>query len=306
MNQASHAIFLALCTVLCVCRVDAQDQKPVGPVSDRFGEFWYQGKAEITSYDLEQARYNDTHTGHAVLIFVTEDFSKSKQVKLDDPDRVPEDRLPVLKLNLTNKFNTGIYPYSIMTSVFTPLDRKKHKKTVKVSTSVQEWCGHTFVQLNFKEDAYSVQQNSYFERRGDQTLSIPGVTLEDEIWNTIRLNPEDLPLGEVEMIPGTIFQRLGSSPWRAQTASTTLEAADGNPGQMVYSIHYAETDRTLDIRFNKAFPHEIESWEDTYPASRWRGGKMTTRAVRKKRMWLDYWSRNGVDDLALRHELELE
>ena len=130
MNPASKAILLTVCVIFCVANIDAQDRSPVGPVSDQFGEFWYQGKAEITSYSLEQARYNETHTGHAVLIFVTEDFSESKQVKLDNPDRVPEDRLPVLKLNLTKKFNTGIYPYSIMASVFTPLDRKKHKKTV--------------------------------------------------------------------------------------------------------------------------------------------------------------------------------
>ena len=52
--------------------------------SQAFRDYWYDGKAEITSYALQQARYGELHTGEAVLVFVTEPFSKSKQVKLDD------------------------------------------------------------------------------------------------------------------------------------------------------------------------------------------------------------------------------
>jgi hypothetical protein len=43
--------------------------------SDPFNEYWYQGKAEITSYDLQQARYGENREGSAVLVFVSEDFS---------------------------------------------------------------------------------------------------------------------------------------------------------------------------------------------------------------------------------------
>ena len=87
-----------------------------------FGDYWYQGKAELTSYDLEQARYGEIHPGHAVLIFVTEDFSRSKHVKLDRPQSAGDDAVKVLKLNFMKKFNTGIYPYSMMSSMFTPID----------------------------------------------------------------------------------------------------------------------------------------------------------------------------------------
>jgi len=68
--------------------------------SNDFSKYWYQGKAEITSYELEQARYGEIHKGSAVLVFVTEDFSKNKQVKLDNPSANPKDAIPVLKLNL--------------------------------------------------------------------------------------------------------------------------------------------------------------------------------------------------------------
>ncbi|MEM6807488.1 MAG: septum formation inhibitor Maf, partial [Bacteroidota bacterium] len=52
--------------------------------SDDFQAYWYKGEAEISSYKLEQARYGEIHEGHSVLVYVTEDFSKSKQVKLDN------------------------------------------------------------------------------------------------------------------------------------------------------------------------------------------------------------------------------
>lgn len=43
---------------------------------DQFGEYWFQGKAEISSYDLTQYRYGEAREGEAVMIFVTEDFRK--------------------------------------------------------------------------------------------------------------------------------------------------------------------------------------------------------------------------------------
>ena len=75
-----------------------------------FDAYWYQGKAEITSYRLEQARYGEIHPGHAVLVFVTEDFSRTKQVKLDNPRAAGNDAVKILKLNATKKFNTGSTP----------------------------------------------------------------------------------------------------------------------------------------------------------------------------------------------------
>ena len=44
------------------------------PESDQFSKYWYQGKAELTRFDLQQVRYGEIHQGNGVLIFVTEDF----------------------------------------------------------------------------------------------------------------------------------------------------------------------------------------------------------------------------------------
>ena len=98
-----------------------------------FARYWYDGNAEISSYTLTQNRYGELHEGKAVLVFVTEDFSKQKQVKLDHPEKAGADKLPVLKMNFSKNFLTGIYPYSILNSVFTPVDLSG---TVKTTCSV--------------------------------------------------------------------------------------------------------------------------------------------------------------------------
>jgi len=107
----------------CNENAGAKERKELSPsqsseLSDEFKNYWYAGKAELSSYKLQQARYGEIHSGTAVLVFVTEDFSKSKQVKLDHPENAGNDKLPVLKLNFTKKFVTGIYPYSMMMSAF--------------------------------------------------------------------------------------------------------------------------------------------------------------------------------------------
>jgi hypothetical protein len=86
------------------------------PPGEQFKQTWYAGKAEISSYSLEQARYGEIRNGEATLIFVTEDFSADKLVKLDEPAGAT-DKMRVLKMNMNKKFVTGIYPYSMMLSL---------------------------------------------------------------------------------------------------------------------------------------------------------------------------------------------
>lgn len=280
---------------------------PPGPHSTEFSDYWYRGAAELTSYTLEQARYGEVHDGHAVLIFVTEDFSREKQVKLDRPDAAGGDRVKIMKLNLTKKFNTGIYPYSMMSSVFTPVDVAKDSKTLKVTTTSQEWCGHTFEQLNRTDDGYRVELKSYFESEGDRNLEIDDALPEDGIWTLIRIDPSALPTGKVRLVPGTMFQRLRHTDLEPHTAIAELEADTEDPTLVVYSLEYPDSDRTLAIRFKKAFPHEIESWEESYKSGFGADAQtLTTRAVAQKRKILDYWRRNSVADSALRAELGLE
>jgi len=283
------------------CQAQSQEDVSSIPLSNDFNNYWYAGKAEIASYDLEQSRYGEIHKGHAVLIFVTEDLSKSKQVKLDYPQRAQKDKIGVLKLNFTKKFNTGIYPYSMMQSVFTPVDRNSHPNSLKTTMSSQEWCGHTFTQLNLKKDMFAINSYSYFEQEGDKQSDLDKTLLEDEIWNLIRLDYKGLPVGDIEIIPGIFHSRLLHQTLNKTIANASL-SEDGTA--MTYLLDYPKEGRSLSITFEKVFPHKILSWQET---AKGLGGKtLTTKATLKKTLHTDYWSKNKNKYKYLRDSLGLK
>ena len=107
-------------------------QPPYGKTTE-FAQYWFQGKAEVNHYKLEQNCYGEMRKGYAVLVFVTEDFT-SKQVKADNSDCSVSGAVPVMKFTPNRKFITGIYDYANMTSVFTPLDAIKHPQTFQTAS----------------------------------------------------------------------------------------------------------------------------------------------------------------------------
>lgn len=277
-----------------------------------FKDYWYAGKAEITSYKLKQARYGEHHDGYALLIFVTEDFSKNKQVKLDDPYSAKDDAVKVLKLNLVKKFNTGIYKYSIMESIFTPVDLINYPNTVKLTSSSQEWCGHVFTQLNLNDSSYDVNQYSYFESEGDKNFSLNKTILEDEIWTRIRINPKSLPLGEISLLPSLLISRLKHQELQVVKANASLGEIPGIAGQpgkvlMQYKLEFPDSNREFKITFDKNFPHEIISWEEKYKSGFGPIAKtLITKAEKNKSLFTDYWNKNKTLDITLRKELGIE
>lgn len=275
---------------------------PLSVSRERFGAYWYRGLAEITTYDLTQQRYGAPREGTAALVYVTEPFSRRAQVKVDDAEAEGDDALTVLKLNATRQFVTGVYPYSMMTSVFTPVERAGEGPTLKVTTSAQEWCGHTFTQLNRISGGYRLRAHSYFEREGDRDERLPEVFLEDEAWTLLRLNPDALPTGRFRALPGTMYQRLSHTPFEPQDATATLAADPSDPALRVYTITYPALERTLAVTFRAPFPHEVERWAETYPDF---GRTATTAATRRERRMLAYWTLNGPDDGVWRDSLKL-
>jgi hypothetical protein len=280
----------------------AGQNNQIPPIDDRdFASKWYQGLAEISSYELKQARYGEIHPGEAVLIFVTEDFSKSKQVKLDQPGAHQSDAITVLKMNATRSFNTGVYQYNMMQSVFTPVSFDQYPKSLKVSTSSQDWCGHSWMQYNLERDKYKATQFSYFENEGDQSFLVEAAFLEDEIWTKIRTAPHMLPTGNFQVIPGTFFSRMRHNTGKSTIAHGSIEKR-GN--EYVYKLDYQKLDRELNIFFSAEFPHEISGWEETSKSGFGQDAKtLTTKATLKKRIMLDYWRRHNLSDRSLRAEL---
>ena len=314
MKQFVTTYFLLLVLVLAVGFAIAmkatifQTDSPTPPVShtppaDLFASYWFSGKAELNAYQLEQAQYGVLNHGEAVLIFVTEDFRTDKQVK-SETEASHDKAVPVLKTNISEKFVTGIYDYSLFTSVFTPINNPLFPNTLKVSTSAQEWCGHSYIQLNYHNNAYQVSGKSYFEQEVDEVYSVAKVLLEDELWNRIRLNPDKLPIGEKQLVPGTMTARLRHKKLDPLPASLTLApyTAGAYPGRQLnaYTIDYPTDGRRLMIVFERQFPYKIAGWEETYKS---KANLLTSRAVLRKTLTTDYWNHNAPADSTMRAQL---
>jgi len=264
---------------------------------DEFADYWYKGEAELNSYQLMQSRYGEPRDGKSVLVFVTEDFSKSKQVKLDHPDAAGKDKVPVMKLNTIRKFNTGIYDYSMMESVFTPLDVEKYPHSLKSTTTSQEWCGHSFTQLNLKGKDYQVSGYSYFEEEGDVHFKLGEAMLEDELWTRIRIRPKSIPQGEVDLIPSGFYNRLLHQPMQPSRARVRIENTETEARLIVEYLHIG---RALTIEFEPQFPHRILSWTEQ------NGKEILSSARLLKTLKTAYWRQHGNEDAYLRDLLLLD
>jgi hypothetical protein len=263
-------------------------------LSAAFKDYWFNGTAEVSSYTLNQARYGAMREGTAVLIFVTEDFDKKDQVKAYQKSN---NTRPVLKLNAIRDFKTGIYPYHIMSSTFLPLDKKEN--AVKIATSIQEWCGHTYMQLNHRDDIYQVSLFSYFQNEGNKEFEIDNVITENQLAAQLRLDPIEMPTGDLKIIPSTEYLRLKHVTTKAYKATAKLnEMEDG----YVYSVKFTELNRTIAFKTEKTFPYRILSWMDRYEDG---GAPMVTTGTLNKTIKTAYWNQNTNKDTIMRDSLGL-
>lgn len=198
------------------------------------GDFWSRwgdGQAEMNGYDLVFPRYGEKRDGEAVLVFVTETFSRSKNVKAD-PGQIPkDDERPVLKLNFTRSFRTGVYDYHLMTSVFTSVDPENGRAAfapVKIAFSGQEWCGMVYEERDLRGSNVAQSIQSYFldesAAKRELTLPVDGVT-EDELPILVReLSGERVAPGAEIAVPFLMSAERSrmthkTAAWRTATLS---------------------------------------------------------------------------------------
>jgi hypothetical protein len=279
---------------------------PGGPTraQDEFESHWRDGKAEIDGYRLVVSRYGANRQGTAVMIFVTEPFSESKRVKEERPPSPPRDTIDVLKLNLVRDFQTGIYDYNTMVSVFV---RTSNFKPVKVSFSSAEWCGHVYTELIFLPKQIRGVSASYFEdESGPIDLPLPkgGVT-EDELFVALRgLRGEFLPAGEqrvVPYLPGVFFSRLSHQPlaWtqaviKRESEPQTVTVPAGTFETTLYDVRVGDG-RAGVFYIESAYPHRVVKWSLVPDVNGELAG--STR--------LPYWKLNQEGDEAYLEEIGL-
>lgn len=274
----------------------AEKEMAAGHFTGGLTDYWYEGKAEINTYELQQARYGEIHPGQVSMIFVSEDFLTDRQVKNDNYTNPAS--TGIIKTNMIRRFTTGVYDYSVMSSVFTPTKTDEQPHTLKVTTSMQDWCGQTFTQLNHDGGgAWDAQLRSYFEKEGDTNETIPADFLEDEIFNRIRSNAGDLPTGKFNVIPSTAYLLMMHKPYKAYEAEVILGGYEGDlfdtPGLMRYTLNFTDLDRSLDVYFDAKPPYVIRGWTEKVTS---RGKKLETVARLTHQVREPYWSQNSVAD----------
>ena len=290
MNKLVYLSFLILVSCL-------PHSAPSQSVSEAFNNYWYDNTGEISSYSHSIARYGELRTGKSVMVFVSESHSPELGTK---PDAYRKDQVPVLKLNTTTKFNTGVYPYSIMTSTFLPVESPKH--SLKITSSTQEWCGHSYMELrNGKK--MEVKVSSYFEGESKET-SLDKAWLEDDFYSIIRVDPAALPLGTQKVVPAFSRLRLSHVDLKAYTCNLSIDTHDDTK---IYTASYPELDRTLKIYYETEFPYKILGWEETAYSGFGAGRqKMTSTATLINTIKSTYWQKNQNKDAMLRQELGLD
>jgi len=235
-----------------------------------FGAYWHDGKAELDGYRYSVARYGRARRGQAVLVYVTEPFSRSMRVKVDNASRNPKDTFDVLKLNLVRDFQTGIYDYNTMTSLFV---KSEDFDPVKVSFVSTEWCGNVYEELLVNPALVSQKLSSYFEgESGTREERRPkGGILEEELFTLLRgLHGPYMTPGEsrtVPFLPSSFRRRLTHEPLKwtraridrvAWTSTVTVPA--GTFTVIRYSIQVENGPRGL-FHVDSAYPHRIVRWE---------------------------------------------
>jgi hypothetical protein len=261
----------------------------------------------MNGYRLTQPRYGHTRPGTAVLIYVTEDFSGSLRVKADAGKHPASDVYPVLKLNAVRDFQTGIYDYNVMTSVFARVDAGW--PIAKVSFSSQEWCGHVYHHLLPRAGRAGGIFHSYFDGEADGTDDLPlpadGV-MEDAVPILVRGWLGDwLPRGgskSVPFLPSLLRSRLDHRrlAWGRATVSRAGSSSRVTVPAGAFEVETwtvaEDGGRTLTFFVETAVPFRLVKWTSS-------DGEEASLLGSKR---LAYWQMNGpggeksLKDLGLR------
>jgi hypothetical protein len=267
MNKFIRNNFLAICITLAViyafvkkATIFQQEPKPkveaVVPINQEtnktFIDYWKNGKIETTKYDLKE---DSISVGEGSLTFnidYVEGVNKS-------------DSIQVLHSDFTGKIHKENYDYSAMTSAYLPLNLTIRPHAMKVINSVQEPTGNSFLELSQIPKSYEINAKNTFKEKTKEHFILERKNLEDELWSKVRMNPNDLPTGDIEMIPSfSYWQSVRKSPniYEAKAELKDYVGTEFTGKKLkIYTVDYPDLKRNLLIVFEGEFPFEIVGWK---------------------------------------------
>jgi hypothetical protein len=251
---------------------------------------WDDGRAEISAYETVAMRYGAQRPFTSYLIVVKEDFTRAELVKAD-PGHDPDELLTVLKLNQVIHFQTGIYDYHQMLSVF--FDRAD-MIPVKLSLAHFEWCGNTYKEMTRRGERAVLTANTYWDgmARAEFDIEFTGRTL---LYDELPVWLRSIPWGDkernwgVSLIPTQISSRADDPQPRRATLKiypATEEIAIGAEVLQAFRVDLDWNQGVDSFRFHAEPPHVMLSW------TRSDGGSY--RLLWSRRM--PYWNLNTPGD----------
>ena len=236
-----------------------------------FESHWQDGRAELNGYRYTVTRYGQPRRGTAVMVFVTEPFSESKHVKVDDPKKNPKDTFEALKLNVIRDFQTGIYDYNTMTSIYV---RSRDFSPVKIAFSCDEWCGQVYEEMNYERFHVADHYASYFEDESETerlTLQPNGLTEEELLIRLRDLRGAWLKPGErrtVPFLPSAFLRRL-THRRELQWSQATIERTRDPEAVVVPAGKFEATRYTVRVKngpggviwIEQTYPHRVVRWQ---------------------------------------------
>ncbi len=267
MNKFIRNNFLAICITLAVIYAFAkkatifqQEPKPkvetVVPINQEtnktFTDYWKNSKTETTKYELKE---DSISVGEGSLTF-----------SIDYVEGVNKtDSIQTLHSDFTGEIHKENYDYSAMTSAYLPLNLTIRPHAMKVINSVQEPTVNSFLTLSQIPKSYEIIAKSTFKEKTKEHFVLERKNLEDELWAKIRMNPNDLPTGDIEMIPSFAYwQSVRKSPniYEAKAELKEYAGTEFTGKKLkIYNLDYSDLKRNLSIVFESDFPFEIVGWK---------------------------------------------
>lgn len=267
MNKFIRNNFLAICITLTVIYAFAKkatifQQEPnpkvetVLPINQEtnktFINYWKNGKIEITKYELKE---DSISVGEGSLTF-----------SIDYVEGVNKtDSIQTLHSDFMGKIHQENYDYSAMTSAYLPLNLTIRPHAMQVINSVQEPTESSFLALSQIPKYYELIAKNTFKEKTKEHFVLERKNLEDELWVKIRMNPNDLPTGDIEIIPSFTYWQLVKKSPNIQESKAELKDYVGTEftGKKlkIYSLDYPDLKRNLSIIFESEFPFEIVGWK---------------------------------------------
>lgn len=238
---------------------------PQQTASSAFWKYWGDGKAELSGYKGMTSRYGRLIPAQTVLIFVTEPLHRKTLIK--DDSASGSNKISTLKLNHVLKFRTGLYPYSVMTSTFSPVDtwRQRAFDPVKISFTAQEWCGHVFQGVWPGAGYFESQTMSYFASEGERKEKVKTTSdtlYEDALFIQLRSLDQSLFAKghwKGQLVPSIWHHRKSHTPMRPLEATLQRTTIQKDKKKLHrWTLKTQQFTRTVDMTIE--YPHTIVGW----------------------------------------------